>query len=233
MTNSTDLIRRGLYGALKQSALSSKQGVIPFTKLAPFWMDSDPGLYWDAVGKLLNVPGSETVVGRVSVTGAVDGQALWVSGGTTEFEHNVTIDVGAGLFIDGGVGDPQNHSLVTNHGIAVAAGGIQITAGGLTTDAWNIGSAPNTVFATESGGIQLVVETSGVESFSVRAGTTTITDLVVSSTITVPAASLVAIGATTLITLGKTGGGGPATPAQNSWIKILFGGVSYYVPAWV
>jgi hypothetical protein len=41
------------------------------------------------------------------------------------------------------------------------------------------------------------------------------------------------LGATTLITLGKTGGSGPATAAQNSWLKIKAnGGNSYFIPLW-
>jgi hypothetical protein len=44
---------------------------------------------------------------------------------------------------------------------------------------------------------------------------------------------LVAVGATTLITLGKTGGSGPATAAQDSWMRVLDStGAAFYVPAW-
>ena len=42
----------------------------------------------------------------------------------------------------------------------------------------------------------------------------------------------VAVGATTLITLGKTGGSGPATAAQDSWIKVLVDGVATFIPVW-
>lgn len=44
---------------------------------------------------------------------------------------------------------------------------------------------------------------------------------------------LVTLGTTTLITLGKTGGSGPATAAQNSWCKFFdSGGAAFYVPVW-
>lgn len=44
---------------------------------------------------------------------------------------------------------------------------------------------------------------------------------------------LVALGTTTLITLGKTGGSGPATAAQNSWMRVLDStGAAFWVPAW-
>ena len=42
----------------------------------------------------------------------------------------------------------------------------------------------------------------------------------------------IAVGTTTTITLGKTGGSGPATAAQNSWLKITVGGTAYFIPLW-
>ena len=44
---------------------------------------------------------------------------------------------------------------------------------------------------------------------------------------------LVAVGPTTLITLGKTGGSGPATAAQNSWLRLLDStGAACWIPVW-
>ncbi len=44
---------------------------------------------------------------------------------------------------------------------------------------------------------------------------------------------LVTVGTTTLITLGKTGGSGPAVAAQNSWMRVLDNsGAAFFVPVW-
>lgn len=45
--------------------------------------------------------------------------------------------------------------------------------------------------------------------------------------------ALVALGTTSLITLGKTGGSGPATVAQDSWMRVLDStGAAFFVPVW-
>ncbi len=44
---------------------------------------------------------------------------------------------------------------------------------------------------------------------------------------------LVTLGTTTLVTLGKTGGSGPATVAQNSWLRVLDNtGSACFLPVW-
>ncbi len=44
---------------------------------------------------------------------------------------------------------------------------------------------------------------------------------------------LVTLGTTTLITLGKTGGSGPVTSAQNSWLRVLDNsGAACFIPVW-
>jgi hypothetical protein len=45
--------------------------------------------------------------------------------------------------------------------------------------------------------------------------------------------TVVSVGTTTLITLGKTGGAGPATAAQNSWLKVMLNDNSQaFIPIW-
>jgi hypothetical protein len=120
------------------------------------------------------------------------------------------------------------------------------TGGGLLTQFTNAGiwlTGGTTIVAGAANGDIVTVNNKGIRGVDAATGATTYGMIAVNASDRIVVdingrglqygLALITLGTTTLITLGKTGGSGPATAAQNSWMKMWdSAGNAFFIPVW-